>query len=336
MDIDDIIITKFLNGECNTEELRALQQWLDADIAHADALFRLESVHRRVGAASINGREVSQRLRDLHQRINAEERTARQRMSLHVMLQRAAVVVGVIILGAVAYWLAGSDGPLRGPKMLVATATGQHTRVVRLADGTSVWLKPGSTLRYPAAFKHDERRVELEGEGYFEVTKNRHQPFIVDGGPVDVKVLGTKFDFTIGNNRQLVSVSLIEGSVEVCDVRRDAKLLLKPNQRVTVNTLTGHQTVENMDTRIIAAWHDHLIPFTNANITDIAHTIEELYGVKVHVSTDVDKTWTYSGAVSFANNIDSVLSLVCSTVPVSYHRKGNMVWIYKESSPRNR
>lgn len=335
MDINDTTIIKFLNGECNPDELRAVQEWLDADTAHVDALFRLESVHRRVGAASMSSREVSQRLRDVHRRIDADERVVRRHMNLHAWLRRAAVLVGVIVLGAVAYWLAGTESPLRGPKMLVATATGSHPRVVRLADGTSVWLKAGSQLRYPAAFKREERRVELKGEGYFEVTKNRHQPFVVAGGPVDVKVLGTKFDFFIRPDKQTANVSLIEGSVEVRDVKHDATLLLKPNQRVTVNTVTGQQKVENMDTRIIAAWHDHLIPFTNANITDIAHTIEELYGVQVHVSSDVDKTRTYSGAVYLASDIDSVLSLIRSTVPIHYHRTGNTVWIHKESSQQN-
>ncbi len=70
MDINNTTIIKFLNGECNSDELRSLQEWLDADAAHADALFRLESIHRRVGAASISGREVSQRLRAVHRRID--------------------------------------------------------------------------------------------------------------------------------------------------------------------------------------------------------------------------------------------------------------------------
>lgn len=335
MDINNTTIIKFLNGECNSDELRSLQEWLDADSAHADALFRLESVHRRVGAASISGREVSQRLRDVHRRIDADERAVQRRISLRALLRCAAVVVGVILVGTVAWWLADQDSPLRGPKMIVATATGSHPRVVRLADGTSVWLKAGSTLRYPATFKREERRVELKGEGYFEVTKNKHRPFVVAGGPVDVKVLGTKFDFAIGADKRTADVSLIEGSVEVRDVKRQAMLLLKPNQRVTVNTVTGQQKVENMDTRLVAAWHDHLIPFTNANIIDIAHTVEALYGVQVHVSADVDKTRTYSGAVYLASDIDSVLSLIRSTVPISYRRKGNTVWINKESSQLN-
>ena len=330
MEIDDTLIIKFLNGSCDTDELRAVKEWLDADPAHAEALFRLESVHRRVAAASMNAREVSQHLRNVHRRIDAENRKTHREGILRTWLRRAAVIVGIVFLGAMAWWLSGADSPLHASRMLVATATGNSPRLVRLADGTSVWLKAGSQLRYPAAFEAGERRVELRGEGYFEVTKNRRRPFVVAGGPVDVKVLGTKFDFAVSRERQLASVSLIEGAVEVRDVKRNARLLLKPNQRVHLNTRTGQQRMETMDTRIVAAWHDRLIPFTNANVSAIARTIEQLYGVEVHVADNVDNAETYSGAVYLASNIDSVLKLVQSTVPIKYYRRGNAVWLYKE------
>ena len=202
--------------------------------------------------------------------------------------------------------------------------------MVRLPDGTAVWLKAGSQLRYPAQFEDNERRVEMKGEGYFEVTKNRRRPFVVAGGPVDVKVLGTKFNFAVNSKRQLASVSLIEGSVEVRDVKRNSRLLLKPNQRVQLNTLTGQQKMESMDTRIDAAWHNRLIPFTNANVNAIARTIEQLYGVEVHVAAGVNDTETYSGMVYLASSIDSVMRLIQSTVPIKYHYEGNKVWIEKE------
>ena len=60
------------------------------------------------------------------------------------------------------------------------------------------------------------------------------------------------------------------------------------------------------------------------------HTIRALYGVKVSVAPDVDESQTYSGAVYLASSVDSVMALVKSTVPISYHRKGNTVWIEKE------
>ena len=330
MDINDIILIKFLNGECSTDELQAVERWLEADEAHGKELFGWEAAHRMAGASSMGGREVEQRLRKLHGRIDAECRKTDRRVCRRQWLLRAAIFVGVIIMGAAVCWLVGEDGILRSPKMLVASTSGPHSRVVRLADGSTVWLKAGSQLRYPATFDGKERRVELSGEGYFEVAKDHYHPFVVEGGAVDVRVLGTKFDFSTDTKKRLASVSLIEGAVEVKDVKRKGLLQLKPNQRLTVNTQTGLQEVEHMDTRIVAAWHNRLIPFTNANVGDIAHTIRALYGVKVSVAPDVDESQTYSGAVYLASSVDSVMALVKSTVPISYHRKGNTVWIEKE------
>ena len=301
MDINDIILIKFLNGECSTDELQAVERWLEADEAHGKELFGWEAAHRMAGASSMGGREVEQRLRELHGRIDAECRKTDRRVCRRQWLLRAAIFVGVIIMGAAVCWLVGEDGPLRSPKMLVASTSGPHSRVVRLADGSTVWLKAGSQLRYPATFDGKERRVELSGEGYFEVAKDHYHPFVVEGGAVDVRVLGTKFDFSTDTKKRLASVSLIEGAVEVKDVKRKGLLQLKPNQRLTVNTQT-----------------------------DIAHTIRALYGVKVSVAPDVDESQTYSGAVYLANSVDSVMALVKSTVPISYHRKGNTVWIEKE------
>ncbi len=328
MDFNETILIKFLNGECDTEELRALDDWLDADSENAATLFRLESLHRQVGAATMSAREVTQHLNKLHRRTNARrpQRTA----NLRTWLRRAAIMTGVIVLGALAFWLTGANSPLRSTKMLTATATGDHPRMVRLTDGTMVWLKAGSLLRYPQTFNGRERRVELCGEAYFEVTKNRHLPFVVDGDSVEVQVLGTKFDFSVNDNKHSASVSLIEGTVEVKDVEREARLLLKPRQRVMINTKTGQQHVEDMDTRIVAAWHNRLVPFVNANVNDIARTLEELYGIRVHVASSTDVTSTFSGAVSLTNDIDSVLNLIKSTVPIRYHRKGNTVWIEAE------
>lgn len=329
MDFNSTMI-KFYNGECNAEELRIINEWIDADPAHADALFRLESLHHRVQASTMNAREVSHRLRGLHRRIEAANFHRRRMDGLRTWLRRAAVIAGIIVLGTAVVWFAGPDSPVRDAKMSEAIATGDKPRVVRLADGTSVWLKAGSRLRYPAEFKADVRRVELCGEGYFEVAKNKHRPFVVTGGPVDVQVLGTKFDFFISGNKQLASVSLIEGSVEVRDVKREGRLLLKPRQRVMINTVTGQQNVENMDTRLVAAWHNRLIPFTNANVNDIARTLEQLYGVHVQVADNVDVSRTFSGAVSLTTDVDSVLALIKSTVPIRYYRKGNTVWIEAE------
>ena len=160
MDIDDTLLIKFFNGTCDTDELRVLKSWLDADPAHADTLFRLESVHSRVAAASMSAREVSLHLRNVHRRIDAESRREHRSVMVRTWLLRAAAVVGIVFIGAMTWWLSGADSTLHASRMLVATAGGNNPRLVRLSDGTSVWLKAGSQLRYPSVFEADERRVE--------------------------------------------------------------------------------------------------------------------------------------------------------------------------------
>ena len=112
MDINDIILIKFLNGECSTDELQAVERWLDADEAHGKELFGWEAAHRMAGASSMGGREVEQRLRELHGRIDAECRKTDRRVCRRQWLLRAAIFVGVIIMGAAVCWLVGEDGIL--------------------------------------------------------------------------------------------------------------------------------------------------------------------------------------------------------------------------------
>lgn len=344
-EINDTILIKFLNGECNEEELREISQWIKSSPDHEAELFRLEQVHREVAAAEMSKREVEQSLRRLHERLDneAEQEKDAETPSPTVMalspspsrfrrrvMRVAAVFIGLVALTAAVWWFSGKGGAVFGPKMIVAEAVGTSPRSVALPDGSQVWLRPGSSLSYPENFAKKERRVELQGEGYFEVSHNARWPFVVSGDKADVRVLGTKFVFRIDSKANQALVSLIEGSVEVSDEKHRGAVVLKPGQRATLDLLNGRQTVENVNTSLDAVWHDKLIPFTNASTKDIARTLEQLYGVKVIVSEDVDEHHTFSGVVSLADNIDSVLSLISNTVPISYHRKGNTVWIEKE------
>lgn len=342
-DIKDTTLIKFLNGECSEEELQEIVQWMKAAPDHEAALFRLEQVHREVAAAGMSRREVERSLRRLHEHLGAETSSRKEtevpssssvRLSPMRFRRRAlrvaAVFIGLVALSAVVWWLSGDGGAMFGRKMIVAEALDTVPHSVVLPDGSRVWLRPGSSLRYPETFSESERQVELQGEGYFEVSHNARWPFVVSGDNADVRVLGTKFVFRIDGKAQQARVSLIEGSVEVSDDKHHGAVVLKPGQRATLDLLTGRQIVESVNTSLDAVWHDKLIPFTNASTQKIARTLEQLYGVKIIVAADVDEHHTFSGVVSLADNIDSVLSLISNTVPISYQRKGNTVWIKKE------
>lgn len=66
---------------------------------------------------------------------------------------------------------------------------------LNLPDGSKVWLNSGSYLKHPQKFTGDTRTVELDGEAYFSVQKDKSKRFIVNT-PFDLKaeVLGTEFN----------------------------------------------------------------------------------------------------------------------------------------------
>ncbi|PMV74965.1 FecR family protein, partial [Pseudomonas sp. GW101-1A09] len=84
---------------------------------------------------------------------------------------------------------------------------------ITLPDGTKVWLNAATTLKYPSRFTSNERKVEIDGEAYFEVTKNEQQPFkVVLSDSSVVTVLGTHFNVMSYNNELEKQVTLLEGS----------------------------------------------------------------------------------------------------------------------------
>src|SRR6188768_3387467 len=117
----------------------------------------------------------------------------------------------------------------------IVTKNGNRTKIV-LPDGSQVWLNAGSNLDYNnSVFNKDLREVTLNGEAYFDVTKNAEKPFIIHTKKMDVKVIGTAFNVRSYNDERTAEASLIRGSIEVTlKDGKTQKLILIPNQKISV------------------------------------------------------------------------------------------------------
>jgi transmembrane sensor len=117
--------------------------------------------------------------------------------------------------GQIVYTVVNQDGQSSNAINTLQTSNGEQTQI-RLPDGTVVYLNSASSLRYPASFtKLSKRTVELSGEGYFKVSKDKSHPFIVKTGKQDVEVLGTEFNINSYANEPVIRTTLLEGSVKV-------------------------------------------------------------------------------------------------------------------------
>ncbi len=161
----------------------------------------------------------------------------------------------------------------------ITTPKGGQYQLV-LADGTRVWLNAASSLRFPAAFAEKERRVELTGEGYFEVAHNAVMPFVVQRGEAEVKVLGTHFNINGYEDEPSLKITLLEGKVMVSN--RDQTAVLKPGQQAQLQTTNSKLKITNqVDIDEVVAWKNGLFQFEQADIKTIMRQVARWYNVDV-------------------------------------------------------
>lgn len=191
--------------------------------------------------------------------------------------------------------------------LTLSTPRGGQYQVV-LSDGTKVWLNAESKLHYPYHFSADERRVELEGEAYFEVAPQENS-FIVTTSKETVEVLGTHFNVNSYPTDINSAVSLLEGKVRVSS-GTDAVTVLEPGQQSVITN--GRMKVRPINVEESVAWKNGEFMFNNETLDDAMKKIERWYDLDIELSADIKnvKIW---GSVSRYDDFNTVLNLIKMT-----------------------
>lgn len=211
---------------------------------------------------------------------------------------------------------------LQGAYNSVETPKGGQYQLT-LSDGTKVWLNAASSLKYPLTFPGDERRVELIGEAYFEVAKNKAKPFKVYTDRQVVEVLGTHFDINAYIDELFTRTSLIEGSVRVSSVKSGAKIKLSPGQQAIVSS---NITVKNIDVDEAVAWKNGYFMFDEESLESILRKVSRWYDVDIQYQDreSVRKLY-FSGTLSRYDNVSKVLKKLELTESVHFKIEGRKI-----------
>ena len=221
--------------------------------------------------------------------------------------------------------LAYNTGNLKNGQVLYNTIStprgGQYQ--VTLADGTIVWLNAASSLHFPTSFAGKERTVELTGEGYFEVAKNKAMPFHVKVNGMDVLVTGTHFDVMAYNNEDNIKTTLLEGKVKVIPVNGKEEIL-QPGRQAIVNNEVHDVKMINADIDQVMAWKNGYFRFRETNIRDVMRQLERWYDVDVeYKTTRTDQD--YTGVMPRMQNASSLLQTLELTGTVHFQIDGKKI-----------
>lgn len=187
----------------------------------------------------------------------------------------------------------------------LSTPKGGQYQLV-LPDGSKVWLNASSSIKFPTLFTAAERKVEITGEVYFEVTKDNKRPFKVRFGNSEVEVLGTSFNIMAYPDEKTSKTTLVEGSVRLRST--GSSRMLVPGQQGSISS-NGTIATAAVDTERETAWKQGLFYFRDSGIREIMRDASRWYDIEVVYKGNIPRR-QFTGKVSRNVNISELLNML--------------------------
>ncbi len=327
----DSLISDYLSGELSPEGLVNLKAWaLQSEQQKAYVRSRIGIAFSAEVAESSARFDTDKAYKRFHTRTSSKKAPKEERL-FHIgwkYLGYAAAVILLLALPLAGYWSGQQSVTQTFSDIVVEAPMGAQTKM-SLPDGTQVWLNAGSKMSYSQGFGVNDRKVKLEGEGYFEVTHNAEKPFVVNTSEMDVRVLGTKFSFRNYSDDQEAVVSLNEGKVALKNRLRDMpEQLLAPNERMILNKRTGDMTLQRVKAENTAVWLNNELFFDEELLTDIAKKLSRSYNVRIEVADSLCSRRFYGSFKITGNTLDEVLQTMASTNKMKFRKNKNGYILY--------
>jgi transmembrane sensor len=271
------------------------------------------------------------------------------------MLKIAAIFVLVFIVGGAFSYLIFNKPIDSVEYTTVRTPFGARS-VVTLPDGSTVWINAGSSIKYKNSFNKDTRTLQLDGEAYFKVAKNKKNPFIVNTGGIAIVAVGTEFNVKAYTDEDFIETTLVEGKITIRseDYQKDngvQQVTLEPKQKAVYmrnkQQISVSATQENkldmksakqfvsiakkIDPVPIIAWKDNKLILKGEELSSLAIKLERKYNVKItFVSSDIKK-YCFTGTLE-DETLPQVLDVIKLSAPINYELRGKEVKIYENPS----
>lgn len=299
---EEILLERFINSnEENMELFRQWEaEWTESHIMSSKAEQAYELFARQIQARS-------------------PKHVSRMRIWRRV----AASVAVLILMGGSAFtaWQLSKSQP---EKYYTCTVPYGSKSCMELPDGSVVWLNAGSRLRYSDRFNEDDRSVELEGEGYFDVKKNDGKTFVVKTNACDITVKGTRFDVSAYPDDELTSVSLMQGSVQVNSLKEE--MTIKPGEKVTIDKQSG-KISRSVFEAAANTWINNNLDFESITLGELTKILSRQFNVNFIIQSERLANVRFSVLLKQKETITDVMTALQTIQPMTVVKEGRNVYI---------
>lgn len=359
MPIDNLeeMIVRQLDGNLSEKEAEELLGWYNSSEENRKRyrdcciLLKAQSVDRDKRLFAKDDNRAWERLKKRIRR----RKTGVFRLSV---VRYAAVAAVALLVGIGIHRLAGGAADASGSGLQVAVPAGSKSQIV-LPDGTSVWLNSGSRLSYDGDFGKSNRIVRLDGEGFFDVAKNRKTAFEVYAGETRIRVLGTRFNMKAYSTDERKRVTLLNGSLSVStDGVRHGETVLVPNEQAVIVKGSPDIQVRRVEAGDYALWTeprketlpaaeataDELLPqmhtpnrtmrntlfFDEEPLSQIVRDLSRAYNVTIDLACEEIASDIYYGDFRNEESLYEILDVITSAGDIYYEVRDNRIIINKK------
>ena len=318
------LIIRYLENNFSTEEEQLLLEWLKASEENSIVFLTFKKIYmlRKIKHYSDPIFQENALLK-FNQRTQLIQK--KQRRVFILKYTKYAAIFLVLISLPFIFWLLNKEVPIELTTIKVGLS--DSVRTVVLPDGTKVWLNNGSTFSYPVAFAKDERKVIIEGEAYFDVKTDSLHPFYVQAGGIRVRVYGTSFNVNTNSANSTIETTLVRGKVSLQTKQGRELVRLLPGQKAQYKEITKELNVNPVNTDLYTSWHNGLVKFDKATLTEIAKKIEELYNVRIIINSKSPIKNKINFVFRRTESLEMVLEMLKFVAPIQYKKYDDQVYL---------
>lgn len=320
------LLEKFRSGDMTSEELQDLKSLMDttSDQELRDILMSEWDKFDHYSPLP------DEKVEKLYEKMNIKGGNVhRNRVSLKNYWMQIAASILFIIAGSLTVLTYMQNKTISSlAEQNVVIRSGDYGKsLVTLPDGTIVYLNAKSSLTYSQDFGRESRNVALSGEGFFEVKKDIKKQFTVKTGYMDITVLGTKFNVYAYQDKDIVEMSLVEGSVNIATVLPPYKNInVKPNEKVTYYKKTGELKHESTSNEAETAWMKKELVFRSEKLENVFSCLSRKFAVSFNVEDESLLDDIYTGTFE-DENIESILKVLKTHYKFDYQNEDGIITI---------
>lgn len=314
-----VSIVNYLNGKREECDVALLTAWLEESGDNSKLFSQLVDLWE---ADQMARREKNFNSDKAWARLESKMNPKKDRFVLFRQIGKyAAVFILALFLGGLGYsWLQPRLNSGFSPSAIVEyTAPYGSKTSLKLTDGSLVWLNAGTTLRYNRQFGARNRDIELSGEAYFEVAKNKTLPFTVNAKEISVTALGTKFNIKAYPDETSIQTMLLEGSVKLENHTggKLSEVLLKPGQKAVFNpTDNKFMIFPGLDASEVS-WTTDKWVIKKTRLGELARLLERRYDIDITFGEERIKEYEFGGTIK-GETIEQLLTAISYSAPLKY------------------